>query len=168
MVSGAGAIVGDELYSELPPGEKPNAWSIWTAPGWAPNLALAKVAKLAEIDAAYEAAMAGGFTSSALGAPHRYASSITAQVKLAGAAISALAGDAVQYECTEIATGITAPRAHTIVQMKQAMLDGKNRAVAYKLHQTDLHNQVAAIVVSGTTTEAIAISLVLAITPAFE
>jgi hypothetical protein len=92
---------------------------------------------------------------------------VAAQIKLAGGAIAALAGDAVQYECTEIATGLTAPRAHTVTQMKQVLLDGKNRAVAYKLHQTDLHNQVAAIVVGGTTTEAIAIALVQAITPAF-
>lgn len=137
------------------------------APADAETLAGVKSAKLAEIDAAYASALKAGFTSSTLGAPHRYASDLGSQVKLAGAAISALAGDAVQYECTEVSTGTTAPRAHTATQMKQALIDGKNRAVAYKLHQTDLRNQVAAIVVDGTTTEAIAIALVQAITPAF-
>lgn len=130
-------------------------------------LVAAKADKLAEIDVAYATAMTSGFVSSALGASYQYASDGESQIKLTAAAVSALVGDPVQYECTEIATGITAPVAHTAAQMKQALIDAKNKAVAYKLLQTGLRDQVAAITIQSAGSEALAVAQVQAVTVSF-
>lgn len=85
-----------------------------------PSLESVKSAKAAEINAACAAAIVGGFTSSALGAPHTYDSALEDQLNLIGAVSL---GVDLPYRCTD-AAGIKAFRLHTSAQLKQVAVDG--------------------------------------------
>jgi hypothetical protein len=86
--------------------------------------------KIEELNAACRAAIIGGFTSSALGAPHRYDSEEVDQLNLIGAV--ATGGDLV-YRCTD-ALGVKDWRLHTAAQLHQVLADGAARKGAL-LHQ---------------------------------
>lgn len=91
---------------------------VFTAP--APTLAESKTAKNAEINAACEAAIVGGFASSALGSPHTYDSELEDQLNLIGAVGL---GTDLPYRCAD-AVGVKEFRLHTAAQLKQVAADG--------------------------------------------
>jgi len=99
-----------------------------------------KAEKVRELSEACKAAIVGGFTSTALGAPHRYDSDLEAQVNLIGAA--ALPGP-VEYTCTDGA-GVKAVRAHTVAQIKQVLTDGAALKIDYLAHFRALKNATLA------------------------
>ncbi len=76
--------------------------------------------RIVEINAACAAAIVGGFTSSALGAPHTYDSALEDQLNLIGAVGL---GINLQYRCTD-AAGVKEFRLHTAAQLKQVAADG--------------------------------------------
>lgn len=80
----------------------------------------ARATKTAEINAACAAAIVGGFTSAALGAPHTYDSALEDQLNLIGAVSL---GIDLPYRCAD-AAGIKAFRLHTAAQLKQVAADG--------------------------------------------
>jgi len=80
----------------------------------------AKLNKCAEINAACEAAIIGGFVSLALGSPHTYDSNRDDQTNLIGAH---LAGVARPYPCTD-ASGAKVVLQHTASQITQVFNDG--------------------------------------------
>lgn len=71
--------------------------------------------KTAELNAACEAAITGGFWSSALGQPHQYTSQMDDQLNLTGVI---LAGQDSLYACRDQA-GAKAFRPHTTEQLRQ-------------------------------------------------
>ncbi|HEX9842410.1 MAG TPA: hypothetical protein VGC20_06650 [bacterium] len=80
-----------------------------------------KATRRAALSADCNAAITGGFESDALGSAHRYDSDLEAQVNLVGAASL---GAAVDYTCTEVATGTKGSVTHTAAQIKQVLKDG--------------------------------------------
>lgn len=87
---------------------------------YVPTLYEAKAAKTAKINAACAAAIVGGFTSSALGAPHTYDSALEDQLNLIGAVGL---GIDLPYRCAD-AVGVKEFRLHTAAQLKQVQADG--------------------------------------------
>lgn len=86
-----------------------------------------KNVKREEINMACEAAIVGGFQSSALGSPHTYDSSRDDQLNLVGAANASID---MPYTCTD-ANGVKTEVLHTAAQLKQVYLDG----IAFKAAQ---------------------------------
>jgi len=80
----------------------------------------------------------GGFVSSALGAPHTYASTIEDQINLIGAASTATN---MLYQCTD-SNGVKAEVMHTSAQIWQVFADG----VAHKRAAlTECRSAIAAL-----------------------
>lgn len=90
------------------------------------------------IESSYLAAMQSGFTSSALGLPHRYSSDGLSMVLLVGAAST---GVSVSFECTD-ENGLKEMRLHTAEQMRQVLNDGAGIAVSLKVKKRDLLAQI--------------------------
>lgn len=83
-------------------------------------LPVAKKLKLAELDAACEQYAKSGFPSSALGAPHMYASAPEDRTNVLGAFV---AGVDMPFFCTD-QSGVRAQKPHTAAQMAQVYVDG--------------------------------------------
>ena len=100
----------------------------------APSLGEIRAARIAALRAACAAAIVGGFTSSALGAPHTYPSAPTDQVNLMGSATASLLPGITEswstpFWCAD-AGGAWAYRAHSAAAI-QALFDaGKDHVVA--------------------------------------
>lgn len=101
----------------------------------------AKERKRDDLKFSYVVAFCGGFESSALGTAHRYESESDALVKLIGAVV---AGENVDYECVDLATGEAVIRTHTPAQIQQVLRDGKRLAEQYKRKLHSLLKQVEA------------------------
>lgn len=103
-------------------------------------LSVDKSAKVLELSYACAAEVTAGFTSSALGAQHRYDSDLESQLNLLGAASL---GVDVPYTCTD---GLNAKEArlHTPAQMQQVLLDGAAVKIAALAKFRGLKNQVLA------------------------
>ncbi|KEZ78301.1 XkdW family protein [Salinisphaera hydrothermalis] len=116
-------------------------------------LAQAKVAKIAELTAACEAAITGGFESNALGTTHHYPSSATDQVNLMGRVTKSLlptfpSGGTVSFTCVLPANKADSvwPRVdHTAAQIQQVGDDGEAWIDAQQLQLRALLAQVDAI-----------------------
>jgi len=85
-----------------------------------PSLDSVKASKSTEINAACASSIVGGFTSSALGAPHTYDSALEDQLNLIGAVGL---GIDMPYRCAD-AAGVKEFRLHTAAQLKQVAADG--------------------------------------------
>lgn len=106
-----------------------------------PTLEDAKAARRAILEREYETAIVSGFTSSALGSPHRYKSDPISQTWLVGAVA---AGESRNFECVELETGIRAIRLHTPEQLLQVLRDGAALAESYKVTFETLAAQIEA------------------------
>ena len=101
-----------------------------TAAELAATLAAAQQAQIATLSAACAAQIVGGFTSSALGAPHTYPSKIpTDQINLMGSVTDSLlpglpTGWTTPFWCAD-ASGNWSFAPHTAAQIQQAGQDGK-------------------------------------------
>lgn len=89
-----------------------------------------------------------GFTSSALGAEHRYSSELENQLNMLESISS---GVTVQYKCTDVATNTKQARAHTLEQMKTVYSD----FIAYKEAQLTIYENLVANIDSALTIEAV-------------
>lgn len=92
------------------------------------------------IELGYASAMLSGFTSSALGTPHWYASDGLAMPLLVGAAA---AGTDMKFECTD-GTGTRLMPLHTAAQLRQVLNDGAGIAVSYKQKKRLLFGNILA------------------------
>lgn len=114
-----------------------------------PTLAQAQAAQIAALTAACAAAITGGYSSSALGAPHTYPSGTTDQINMMGSVTAStlpaasVAGWTTPFWC-EDATGAWSYQNHTAAQIQQAGSDGKAWVVACQLKLAGLNAQVAA------------------------
>lgn len=111
-----------ERTGALPPGytlSAPALGQVWRNGEWVDDIPAALVRRHAEIfqsvNAACTTAITAGFTSSALGAPHRYSSDLEDQLNLTGAV---LGGSDLPYACRDEA-GVKAYRLHTAAQLRQ-------------------------------------------------
>ncbi|RMG60294.1 MAG: hypothetical protein D6717_00395 [Gammaproteobacteria bacterium] len=98
----------------------------WDGTAWVPysppfDAALAAENQKQAINAACAAEITAGFTSSALGTPHVYDSTLEDQINLLGAAMS---GQDLPFTCTDPATGVKAEVLHTSAQLQQVYADG--------------------------------------------
>lgn len=116
-----------------------------------PSLETVKASKTAEINAACAAAIVGGFTSSALGAPHSYDSALEDQLNLIGAVGL---GIDLTYRCAD-AAGIKSFRQHTAAQLKQVATDGAAIKLAALEKAATLKAQVQ-VAVDAASIEAVA------------
>ncbi|MDH1268919.1 hypothetical protein N5C81_14940 [Rhizobium pusense] len=120
------------------------AW-IFTAPT-AIDISAVKAARVEALRLACEAAITGGFKSSALGAMHTYPSDIKAQINLMGSVTDSLMPDLPTGWSTPFwvcdAQGNWKWEAHTASQIQQAGRDGKAAVVAA---QTKLGELTAAV-----------------------
>ena len=103
-------------------------------------LDVARTAAVSRVERGYALAMQSGFTSSALGSPHWYASDGLAMSLLIGAVA---AGTDRNYECTD-GNRVRALRPHTAAQLKQVLNDGAALAVQYKQRKSDKTRQINA------------------------
>lgn len=110
------------------------AYEQWVSQGNTPEpyatLEQVKQAKEEEINYACEAAIIGGFESSALGEPYTYDSDIEDQINLIGAVIAAGSGLSIEYKCYDN-QGVKSWVEHTPIQMQQVYMDG----LVYKVTQ---------------------------------
>lgn len=83
-----------------------------------------KTLKKNQINADCASTIIGGFSSSALGSPHKYDSDIEDQINLIASFIASQALAVVPYRCTEIATGVKDWKNHTQAQITQLYFDG--------------------------------------------
>lgn len=89
------------------------------------NADVMKAKKIAALSSACKAEILSGFVSSALGAAHKYDGDLESQMNLAGAKDYAVANNvAVNFTCTNQATGVKASVSHTPAQIQQAFNDG--------------------------------------------
>ena len=137
LVTGEAPEVGDS--AELVEG----VWTFTSAPR--PN---PRDLKRAEIISACAAAIVGGFTSGALGAPHLYPSAITDQINLMGSVTGSLLPDlpsewSTPFWCAD-GSGVWAFRAHTAAQIQQAGAAGKAHVVACQAALAELSAAVLA------------------------
>lgn len=111
-----------QQVGELPPGytlSVPGPGQVWRDGDWVDDTpALLKrrhAERTLQVNAACEAAITGGFWSSALGAPHQYSSQLDDQLNLTGVI---LAGLDTLYACRDQA-GAKEFRAHTAEQIRK-------------------------------------------------
>lgn len=93
-----------------------------------------RTAKIADLTAACQATILGGFTSAALGAPHQYPSQFTDQINLMGSVTASLLPDVPEgwetpFWCADSA-GVWLMRPHTAPQIQHAGRDGKGHVLA--------------------------------------
>lgn len=131
----------------------PSGWAVvagalvaWVPPP--PTLAAVQAAQIALLRAACDAAITGGYTSSALGAPHTYPSTVLDQQNMIASVTASLlpglaAGWTTPFWC-EDSTGAWAMAPHTAAQIQQAGSDGKAAVVAAQQHLATLSAEVAA------------------------
>ena len=110
-------------------------------------VALRKPSEIDKINAACEAAIVGGFQSSALGTAYTYDSSRDDELNLVGAAN---AGIDMPYTCTD-ANGVKAEVLHTAAQLKQVYMDG----IAFKSAQLSKARNLKAYIEAATTQSAL-------------
>ncbi|MEP9378376.1 hypothetical protein ABLE91_16795 [Aquabacter sp. CN5-332] len=104
-------------------------------------------AKVEELTAACAASIVGGFSSEALGSPHRYPSAITDQINLMGSVTDSLLPGllpewSTPFWCQDLA-GIWAMREHSAAQIQQAGRDGKTHVLARQQHLDQLNSAAA-------------------------
>ena len=90
-----------------------------------------KIIRSKVLQSAYATAMGGGFTSSALGAAHFYATDDDRKAILTAAALRAVRGLNQNYYCIETVSGIGAVRTHTPAQMLRVLDDAEAVAQSY-------------------------------------
>lgn len=106
----------------------------------------AATARIATLSADCEAAITGGFVSSALGTPHTYQSDRDDQTNLLGSHATALAtGQSVPHKCRD-ENSVWAYRLHTPAQMTQVLADGAATKLGHLQRFGLLRDQVQAIV----------------------
>ncbi len=113
-----------------------------------PTLAAAQAAQSSKLTVACQAAIVGGFTSSALGSAHIYPSSQTDQINLLGSVSDAqlnatTANWTTPFWCEDSA-GLWGFRQHTAAQMIQVGQDGKSHVVACQTQLATLAAEVQA------------------------
>ena len=118
------------------------------APTSAQLLAAAQTAQIATLTSACQAAILGGFTSSALGAPHTYPMTIKDQVNLSGSVTASLmpglpTGWTTPFWVAD-ASGNWSMAQHTATQIQQAGADGKAWVVTCQEKLVTLTAQVIA------------------------
>lgn len=106
-------------------------------------LAQLKAAKMAELNALCTDTIHSGFSSSALGLPHRYSSQAQDQTNLLGAERMAQLLGTIPYVCTD-GEGVKTARLHTLAQIQQVMIDGGTRMRSLIDEFHELEAQVAA------------------------
>lgn len=100
----------------------------------APTLAEAKALQVSRVNAACQAAIYAGFTSSALGAPHSYPAKPQDQANLVASVMSSLlpnvqSGWTTPYWCAD-SDGKWSYAPHTAAQIQQVGSDGKAAVIA--------------------------------------
>ncbi len=122
------------------------AYLSWVAEGNTPEpyatLTQLKEAKIDDINSQCEAAITGGFPSSALGEEHIYDSEVEDQINLIGAVIAAGAGISVEYKCYH--NDVKSWHEHTPAQMQQVYMDGLVYKVTQLKKATFLKEQISA------------------------
>lgn len=118
------------------------------APMAGPTLDQAKTDKSTEMRRACQSAIIGGFSSSALGAPHLYPSNATDQTNLIGSVVAAmvpgLAADwTTPFWCAD-AVGAWEFRPHTAAQIIQAGVDAKAHVVACQMKLASIMAEIEA------------------------
>lgn len=93
-----------------------------------------RTAKIADLTAACQATILGGFTSGALGTPHQYPSQFTDQINLMGSVTESLLPDVPEgwvtpFWCADEG-GVWLMRLHSTEQIRQAGRDGKAHVLA--------------------------------------
>ena len=116
---------------------------IWRLRTDADDLADSKKTKIAELKAAVEKTIKGGFDSSALGAAHTYDSE---QHNIDWIQAAVLSGAKTQITCDDGTGAATSkkPREHTAAQCKQVLKDGMAKLLAHKTRFRTLRDQVNA------------------------
>lgn len=112
------------------------------------TLTQAKERKVSELSAACKAQIAGGFTSSALGAAYTYPSTMTDQQNLSTSVLASLMPGlsstwTTPYWCSD-AAGVWYFRAHTAAQIQQVGQDGKLDVLSAMAKNKQLAEQVNA------------------------
>jgi len=108
-----------------------------------PTLVEVQASKISEINTLCDKAITGGFTSSALGAVHTYQSEQIDQLNLIGVVI---AGADSMFKCGVVNADKTITWnyvMHTIAQLKQVLVDGKEHKLALLQKANTLKVQVA-------------------------
>lgn len=118
------------------------------APTDAELLAAAQAERIGALTAACAAAITAGFTSSALGSPYTYGSTLTDQSNLQASVLRSLmpslpGGWTTPFKCAD-AAGAWALREHTAAQIQQAGEDGMAMVVAAQQKLATLSAEVAA------------------------
>lgn len=119
---------------------------------WRPfagDVAAAKAAKNAALNAVAAARIVAGFTSSALGAPHVYPSNETDQQNLTAQVVASmlpnLPGNWTTLQICGDENGVWTYRPHTVAQIQQVGLDGKTRIQALLVHNAVRKAEVGAL-----------------------
>jgi hypothetical protein len=97
--------------------------------------------RLDGLELEYEHCVTSGFISAALGSDHKYKSDRLSQIWLVGAV---MAQQDRMYECTNLATNVTARVLHTALQLQQVLRDGALLAEQYKDEYHLLKSQLEA------------------------
>lgn len=118
----------------------------WAPPADTRPLEEIRAAKVAELSATCSGAIAGGFVSSALGAPHTYPSRATDQTNLVGSVVASMlpgvgADWSTPFWCADEA-GEWAFRPHSAAEIQAVGADGKSSIVACQARLADLVAQV--------------------------
>jgi len=113
-----------------------------------PSLASLRAQKISALYAKCDSVITGGYTSSALGAPHTYPSSQTDQMNMMASVTASLlpnlqSGWTTPFWCAD-ASGAWSMAQHTTTQIQQAGSDGKAFIVAAQEHLAVLTAQVNA------------------------
>jgi hypothetical protein len=107
-----------------------------------------KAKQIAFLTSCCAAAIVGGYSSSALGAPHSYPSNVTDQINMMGSVTASLlpelaTGWTTPFWCEE-ASGSWAFRDHTAAQIQAAGADGKAHVVECQITLATLSAEVMA------------------------
>lgn len=113
-----------------------------------PTLAQIKSNKVSALANSCASAITSGITSSALGSPYTYGSSMTDQANLSANVLSSVlpnlpAGWTTMQMCAD-STGLWAYRAHTAAQIQQVGVDAKSAILALLVKKATLEAQVNA------------------------
>lgn len=138
VLAGAGCVIGSAYAN--------GAFTLPVPP--VPTLAEAQAAQIATLDAACQAAIYKGFTSSALGATYTYPASDTDQRNLIASVTASLLPNlpstwTAPFWCAD-SSGNWAMREHTAAQIQKAGSDGQTAITALRLQNASLAAQVAA------------------------
>lgn len=126
----------------------------WDGTQWLKHLPYFQAAQMASIQAACQAAILGGFSSSALGTPHTYPAKSTDQQNLSASVLASLmpgipANWTTPFWC-EDSSGLWSMVPHTAAQIQQVGQDGKAAILAAIIKNQTLSGQImAATTIAG-------------------